>query len=160
MRIGLISDTHLFSGEKLPNQVFHAFADVELILHAGDIFVPSVLDELEAVAPVLAASGNGTRDPNGDPRVKDNHIITIEGISLGLIHNLGVPWLTIGQVFDSNIDIVVFGDTHIATIGDYKGTILVNPGSTTFPNYWKRELGTVAILDINRGKAEPRIIQL
>ena len=160
MRIGLISDTHILNGEKLPQQVFQSFAEVDLILHAGDIFASSVLDELEAIAPVLAAQGNGNRDPMEDPRLNHTHTINIEGMSLGLIHNLAVPRLTIENIFNGNIDIIVYGDTHVATIENYKKTMLVNPGSPTFPNYWDRRLGTVAILEVTQGKAEANIIQL
>jgi len=160
LKIGLISDTHIFDNGKLPIQVIDSLCDVDLIFHAGDIFISSVLDELEDIAPVFAARGNGNRDPEKDPRVKNRHIINIEGMCIGLIHNLGVPWLTIGRIFDSNVDIVVFGDTHIATVGDYKGTMLINPGSPTFPGYGKRQPGTVAILEIIRRKAEVNIIQL
>ena len=50
MRIGLISDTHIpENAEILPAQVREAFRNVDLILHAGDIYVVSVLDEVAAI---------------------------------------------------------------------------------------------------------------
>jgi len=56
--IGLISDTHIdYPSASLPPQVKEAFQGVDLILHAGDIWIPSVLDDLETVAPVMAAWG-------------------------------------------------------------------------------------------------------
>jgi len=59
IRIGLVSDTHIpKSTHVLPPQVKEAFKDVDLIFHAGDIYVVSVLDELEHLAPVLAAEGD------------------------------------------------------------------------------------------------------
>jgi predicted phosphodiesterase len=72
MIVGLISDTHVpRDAEGLPPQVSRAFDEVDLILHGGDVYVSSILDELEAIAPVLAARG----DPSelcDDPRVKDS----------------------------------------------------------------------------------------
>ena len=47
MLIGIISDTHIGrASNKLPSQVFKAFENVDLILHAGDIGDVSVIDEL------------------------------------------------------------------------------------------------------------------
>ena len=45
MRIGLLSDTHL--SNRLPalwDEVVDAFRGVDLVLHAGDIVAPGVLD--------------------------------------------------------------------------------------------------------------------
>ena len=59
MRIGLISDTHIPDvARAIPRNVSRAFSGVDLILHAGDIQLASVLDELERIAPVLAARGD------------------------------------------------------------------------------------------------------
>ncbi len=59
MLIGLTSDTHIPDHAKeLPSQLKEAFRGFDLILHAGDIYVVSVLGELERLAPVLAAEGD------------------------------------------------------------------------------------------------------
>ena len=64
MRIGLISDTHIPEAcEHLPAPVFAAFAGVDLVMHAGDVYVNRVLDELAQIAPVIAALGNGDGSP-------------------------------------------------------------------------------------------------
>ena len=48
MKIGLISDTHIPSmGQEPPPQVLIAFAGVDLILHAGDVYAPSCIEWLE-----------------------------------------------------------------------------------------------------------------
>ncbi|MCI0782007.1 MAG: metallophosphoesterase family protein, partial [Chloroflexi bacterium] len=53
VRVGVISDTHNPSvGVEPPPEVAIAFQGVDVILHAGDIYVPSCLDWLEAIAPV------------------------------------------------------------------------------------------------------------
>src|SRR3569832_226644 len=52
--IGLISDTH---GLLRPEAV-RALEGAELILHAGDVGKPEVLDELRRIAPVVAVRGN------------------------------------------------------------------------------------------------------
>ena len=54
MKIGLISDTRVRRGEEVPPEVIRAFEGVELIIHAGNIYSPDVLDWLEQIAPVKA----------------------------------------------------------------------------------------------------------
>jgi len=57
-KIGVISDTHIPHFKKLPEVIWEHFAEVELIIHAGDLSILSVIDELETIAPVVAVQGN------------------------------------------------------------------------------------------------------
>ena len=167
MRIGLLSDTHVPEAEKeLPPEVREAFQGVDLILHAGDIYIPSVLDDLQGVAPVLAARGD---DDYGstltDERVKEKHVLELEGQTLWLVHQrpyyLMSPWWQdkVSSRQDSSPDIVVFGHEHRTDVQRVDGILFVNPGSPTFLNYL-RGLGTIGILDINSGQADVRILRL
>src|SRR5712692_8588346 len=56
--IGVISDTHIPHFKQLPQAVWQHFAGVELIIHAGDLSVLSVIRDLETIAPVVAVQGN------------------------------------------------------------------------------------------------------
>ena len=181
MRIGLISDTHILNKAKaLPPQVKEVFKGVDLILHAGDIYLSSVLDELEEIAPVLAARGDDDL-PSLNGRVKEKHVFDFDGLSLWLIHVF--PYFSTHSLHsflystsassDQELeralneiveredvpDILVFGDTHKALLRRIQGFLFINPGSATLPSY-KPLLGSVAILDISPGKAEANIIQL
>ncbi len=164
MRIGLISDTHIpEAAEAVPPQVMEVFEGVDLILHAGDIFIVPVLDELEAIAPVLAARGDDDYRVR-DERVQEVQTLTVNGLTLYLIHS-SQHWARDiiehpeQHDLEKAPDIVVFGHTHRDTVMTVNKSLLVNPGSPTFPNYQLRP-GTVALLDINNGRAEARIIQL
>ena len=167
MRIGLIADTHIPRDAKmLPPHVKDAFEGVDLILHAGDIYTPRVLDELETIAPVLAARGNGDGDFPKDHRLKDNHVLAIAVFKLGLTHAIAYPELAhtpfdkaLERKFGGPVDIVVFGDTHVALVESFRGVLLVNPGSPTLPSSLFK-LGTVGLLQINDGNVEADIIQL
>jgi hypothetical protein len=91
MRIGLISDTHIPTAAKeLWPQIYEAFRGsspagrrVDLIMHAGDLMVPQVIDWLEAVAPVMAVWGNGDFGgwqrtvPPDDPRLSEAKVLTV-----------------------------------------------------------------------------------
>jgi putative phosphoesterase len=165
--IGLIADTHIPRDIKaLPPHVKEAFKGVSLILHAGDIYLPTVLNELETLAPVLAAKGNGDRNFPEDHRLKETHILTINGLSLGLTHGINYPTpsgYSFDQVMENEfgqpMDIIVFGDTHVAIVERYASTLLINPGSPTLPN-GLFELGTVGLLEITGNRTTARIIPL
>ena len=171
--IGLLSDTHIaFPSETLPAQIRGALSGVDLILHAGDIWIPSVLDELESIAPVVAAWGDDDMeaDLGGDNRMMKGHNLFLDGITIWLSHvkpryGLIDPRAELYSFRPSPEeppdppDVVVFGHTHFATIENYKDVLLVNPGSVTFPNYVPK-LGTIALLTIDGGEVQARIVRL
>ena len=164
MRIGLISDTHIPDVAKAtPPQVMEVFGGVDLILHAGDICEVSVLDELQSIAPVLAARGDDDYEIR-DERVQEIQNLTIDGLTLYVIHS-SQYWARdlIEHPERHNLekapDILVFGHTHRDIVQTIGKSLLVNPGSATFP-YYQPRLGTVALIDINAGKAEAHIVQL
>lgn len=172
MLIGLISDTHLARPEeKLPFQIETAFKGVELILHAGDIWVPSALDQLESIAPVMAAWGDDDMesDLGNDTRMLDERTVNIDGVTLWLMHEkpaFGTIVPRENRIFSRNMEpereipnVVIYGHTHKALIENHKGVLVINPGSPTWPNNFP-SLGTVGLLSIDSGKMDARIIQL
>ncbi len=167
MKIGLISDSHIPNAARfLPPHVFAAFSEVDLILHAGDIYQLSVLNELERIAPVYAARGNGDYHLPDDPRIKESHVLKLQGKKLGLTHSVEFPeppWCTLERAmqrdFGGPMDILVGGHTHQTMIEHYQGMLILNPGSPTLPD-GRYGLGTVAILELNRGSAQARIVKL
>ena len=167
MRIGLIADTHIIQeGKEPPHKVAEVFQGVELILHAGDLIVWSVLDWLEKIAPVFAVCGNGDSGLLPDPRLPESQLLNISGKRIGMCHCLepiGYPRGEaledfMGRWFNGAVDVVVFGDTHVAMVETCNGVLLVNPGSPTLPRGLVGVLGTVGILDIIDDKVEACII--
>ncbi len=173
MLVGLLSDTHVaFPHEALPPQVKSAFRGVDMILHAGDIWIPTVLDELESIAPVKAAWGDDDMEADfgDDSRMMRGRILHLEGITIWLSHikprygliNPGeeaYPSRRNSEDPEDPPDVVIFGHTHFATIERYKGVLLMNPGSATLPSYVPK-LGTVGLLAIGAGEVEARLVQL
>jgi|SRR3990172_4753516 len=159
MRIGLISDTHIpNAGKTLPSQVLQALAGVDLILHAGDLSVSSVLEWLGEIAPVVAVKGNEDIFVM-DVKLENQRVIHVDGIKIGLVHQLLYPDMPLAYTFPEAVDVVVFGDTHEVVVERENGLLLINPGSPTFPNN-RRELGTVGILEVGDGRPRAEIIQL
>src|SRR5579871_6624521 len=85
--VGLISDTHGLLRPDVPT----AFDGVDLILHAGDVGGPTILDALEALAPVRAVWGN--TDAHSDPRLSAAIDMDIGGLRVHVSHGheLGSP---------------------------------------------------------------------
>ena len=158
MRIGLLSDTHIpESADALPVEVLDAFRGVDLILHAGDIYILDVLNDLEHIAPVLAASGDDDYGATmADRRVKSTHVLELEGKKLWLGHQRHHLRM---ESLHEHADIIVFGHEHRTVKEQIGGTLYLNPGSPTYLNY-QRGLGTVCILTIESGKAKVDIFQL
>ncbi len=167
MLIGLISDTHVripgtraglstLTTEALPPEILEVFKGVDLILHAGDIYTLPVLDALATVAPVLVSEGDD--DPFEtvlDRRVKPEHNLTFDGVSI---------WLSHYGMWPENSrkpmpDVIVYGHSHTSAMETQNGSLRINPGSACFPKY-KPVLGTVGFLTIENGKFEARIEQL
>ncbi len=182
MRIGLISDTHIpVAARELWPQIYDAFRGkwpqgpkIDLIMHAGDLLVPDVIDWLEEVAPVMAVSGNG--DYTGwersiapkDPRLSESKVLVVDGLRIGLVHDFQLPEAPplrtmdglMSHFFGGAVNIIVRGSTHAAEITTVKGVLIVNPGSPTFPNHQTARLGTIGFLDIQNGRVHPSIFQL
>ncbi len=167
MLIGLLSDTHIripghraglssLTAHELPAAVKLAFKGVDLILHAGDIYTLPVLDDLETVAPVLVSEGDD--DPFeavNDRRVKHDHTITVEGVTIWMSHYGMWP----EHSKKKTPDVIVYGHSHRSAMETQNGTLRINPGSPTFPRY-QYVMGTVGFLSIKDGKVEARIEQL
>ena len=55
----VLADTHIpRRARALPEELVPYLREADLILHAGDLIQPSVLDELSTHAPVYAVRGN------------------------------------------------------------------------------------------------------
>lgn len=123
--VGLIADTHgLFRPE-----IARAFHGVTMILHAGDVGGPSVLEALRKIAPVEAVFGN-VDDPF-DPALASERVAMIGGLTVHVSHGheLGrpTPELVLSRYSG---DVLVFGHTHRAVVlRDRGGRIVVNPGA-------------------------------
>lgn len=166
MRIGLVTDTHIPTVAKaIPPELARALQGVDLILHAGDIYSLGVLDDLERIAPVLAALGDDDDlSALSDRRMKRRHEVELAGKKVLLVHDRSPEYYRspYNKVMDTPAwkpDVVVFGHEHEAILQQRDGTLWVNSGSPTFLKYCYG-LGTVGILDLDGGEARAEIKQL
>ena len=119
--IGLISDTH---GLIRP-QALDALKGVDLIIHAGDIGAPEVIDTLKLIAPVAAIKGNNDRD-RWAKSLPDTKLVKTGGVKLYIIHN--VKELDYDPV-TRGIHVVISGHSHKPSVLNRDGVLYVNPGS-------------------------------
>jgi uncharacterized protein len=147
MRLGVISDTHGL----LRPEVFDAFAEVDHIVHAGDIGSLDLLSELEALAPVTAVYGNtdGFDLRNRLPRVAR---VELDGFDIVVTHGdqFGSPTPEKLNAAFPEAQILVYGHTHrpLLTIVDVVVTVM-NPGSAG-PRRFKIP-PSVGILELEAG---------
>jgi hypothetical protein len=140
-RIGLISDTH---GLLRPEAV-HALQGSYLIIHAGDVGKPEVLDALKRLAPVVAVRGNVDRGPWAD------------ALPLTAIVKPGI--YVLHDVKDLDFDpsakgyrMVVSGHSHKPSQTERAGVLYVNPGAAG-PRRFRLPV-TVATLDVRQWAVE------
>lgn len=127
LRIGVISDTHGL----LRPEVLEVFADVDHILHAGDLGGEDVLTQLRVLAPVTAVAGNvdGFRcgDAGREARVE------LGGLRFYLTHILDRPSALLPEVRQAlraePADVVVFGHSHLPHDELRDGLWFFNPAS-------------------------------
>ena len=160
MLIGLISDTHIPDRARiLPQNVLDAFSNVDLILHAGDLTSPKVIEELEELAPVMAVQGNMDRARGINlPKAR---VIEAEELRIGLVHGEVYPRADTQQLLylakELNADILVSGHSHQPKIEQKEGILLLNPGSPIVPRLADK---TVMILEINNKEVDVEIIKI
>ena len=181
MRIGIISDTHDKVSPPQMEAIKEAFSGVDMILHCGDIYSTYLLDQLEEIAPLKAALGNGDFIQRNE-RVKLTHDLELEGYSIHLTHyfpfdemehllsELKRPHDNFSPKFEAMLsqhlsqiqdppDIIIFGHTHRALVYRNDDVVIINPGSPTVPlqRHWR---GSVVLLNLEPGKISPSIVRI
>lgn len=129
MRIGVLSDTHAYSGSELPRAIIKPLSEVDLIVHTGDFVGIEVLNYLKQLGEVKAVHGNmdAVEIRKALPR---KEIMDIDGRKVGIIHGSGSPWgieQRISQEFDQ-VDVIIYGHSHVPQNEMINGVLFFNPG--------------------------------
>ncbi|MCE2392632.1 MAG: metallophosphoesterase family protein [Proteobacteria bacterium] len=163
----MISDTHLPSVirqlDELGPQMAGFLASVDLILHAGDVTAPSVLEWCGQFGPILVTRGNN--DLFEHPRMEDVQIFDAEGWRVGMVHQLRpesrpIPVLLDHHLGGERVDVLIAGDTHLERLEYRDQVVFLNPGSPTLPHHKEYRLGTVGLLELEPAelRAEIRLL--
>jgi putative phosphoesterase len=149
-RIGVISDTH---GLVRP-EALRALAGADLIVHAGDVGGPEVLEALRAVAPVVAVRGNNDRG-RWAAALSDTEVIETDGRSLYVLHDVKELDL---DPRAAGFDAVIAGHSHQPRIDRRDGVLYLNPGSAG-PRRFRLPIA-VAWLAVEPAGLDAEIVQL
>jgi putative phosphoesterase len=148
--IGLISDTHGL----MRQEALTALKGSDLIIHAGDVGKPEILDQLRALAPVIAVRGNIDKGAWGN-QLPLTEVAEAHSALIFVLHDI--------QELDLNpaaagFEIVVSGHSHKPSHTEHSGVMYLNPGSAG-PRRFQLPI-TVARLDLRQIPWEVEFIAL
>jgi putative phosphoesterase len=152
MRIVVLSDTHAPRfWKRCPLAFAEHLGTADVILHAGDVCVASVLEELSAYAPVHAVIGNNDGPDVAAWGATETVEVELAGLRVGMIHDAGPKEGRLARLSRRfpKADLVVFGHSHIplqAVEGNFR---IFNPGSPTDKR--RQPHRTLGLLEIDSG---------
>ena len=150
MKTAIISDTHGL----LRPEALTAIQGCDLILHAGDIGSPEILDHLSQIAPVHAVRGNNDLDLPWAANIPDHLSLDLNGWQTLLIHDIAdVPAL-----LAANTRLIITGHSHKPLIEWRDNRLYLNPGSAGRRRF--KLPVTLALLDVRADALEPQLIHL
>lgn len=145
-RIGVLSDTH----GKLRDEVIEILRECEVIIHAGDINTPQVVEKLREIAPLYIVRGNADKEwAQGIPETLSEEIC---GLRVFMVHNKKQIPKDVG-----NYDLIVFGHSHKYEERREGSCLYLNPGSCG-PRRFSQPV-TVAVLEVEEETGEVRVIR-
>jgi putative phosphoesterase len=153
MLVVVISDTHMRPGSsvRLPEPAVRWLERADVVLHAGDVVAPEVLEELRPLAPLHAVLGNN--DHQLARVLPETLVVELEGVSIGMIHDSGPKAGRAARLRARfpRADIVVFGHSHLPLVQEgLDGQLLFNPGSPT-----QRRMApthTIGVVELDAGR--------
>ena len=150
MKTAIISDTHGL----LRPEALTAIQGCDLILHAGDIGSPEILDQLSQIAPVQAVRGNNDLNLPWAANIPDHLSLDLNGWQTLLIHDIAdVPAL-----LAANTRLIITGHSHKPLIEWRDNCLYLNPGSAGRRRF--KLPVTLALLDVRADALEPQLIHL
>ena len=131
----------------------------DLIVHAGDFVVLSVLEELRALGPVQAVYGN-MDEPALRESLPKELVVEVETARIGLVH---VPGPAAGREARlaarfPGCDAVVYGHTHIPQVERVGDVWILNPGSPTERR--KAPVHSMLVLEVAGAEILPELVNL
>jgi putative phosphoesterase len=148
--VGLISDTHGL----LRDEALRALDGCDLILHAGDVGKPEILEALTSLAPLVAVRGNVDKGAWASA-LPVTAVAQAGPAAIYVLHDLHQLDLDPAA---AGFQVVVSGHSHQPARSEQSGTLFLNPGSAG-PRRFKLPV-TVARLDLGKTPWEVEFIHL
>ena len=150
MILGLISDTHGL----LRDSALRAMQNTGLIIHAGDVGDPKILEALENLAPVVAVRGN-VDSAEWATKLPAEAVVKVDAVRIYVLHN--VKELKLNSI-PSGVSMIVSGHSHKPGQATRHSILYINPGSAG-PRRFNLPI-TVARLDLDRQPWEVEFIDV
>ncbi|MEJ2658011.1 MAG: metallophosphoesterase family protein [Desulfobacterales bacterium] len=147
---GVISDTHGL----LLSAAIKALKGVDLIIHAGDIGTTEVLEELQAIAPVVAVRGNMDM-ADGLSDLPETEALELGDVLVYVIHNIHRLDIAPSK---SGFNAVIFGHLHVPSVSEQDGVLFLNPGSAGQPR--RNYPASLALLHIRGDSIKTQIVNI
>jgi putative phosphoesterase len=132
--IAVIADTHMPKGRReLPVECVKKIRAADALLHVGDFSAASVLEQLEALCPVVLAVHGNVDDAELRRRLPESLEVEVGGRTVVLLHDSGPSRGRLARMrarFPA-ADAVVFGHSHLPLHEQEGGFQIFNPGSPT-----------------------------
>ncbi|MFT7834714.1 metallophosphoesterase family protein [Saccharothrix sp. BKS2] len=152
MRVVVLADTHApRRWRSCPPAVAEHLRRADVILHAGDVCVAGVLDELAQYAPVTAVGGNNDGPDVAEWGAPETVSLDLAGLRVAMVHDSGQATGRTARMRRRFPDaqLVVYGHSHIPVDLTGDGVRVFNPGSPT--DRRRQPHGTLGLLDIEDG---------
>ncbi|MFG6117503.1 metallophosphoesterase family protein [Halobacillus sp. MO56] len=135
VKIVVTGDTHMpKKGKQLPERLVTELSSADLIIHTGDWQSFDVYDALSEYGEVKGVYGNVDGDEIKS-HFSRKDILHLNGYKIGLVHGDGEGKTTEKRALEAfegeELDVLVFGHSHIPLLRYYKKLLLFNPGSPT-----------------------------
>ncbi|MBD5509542.1 MAG: YfcE family phosphodiesterase [Lachnospiraceae bacterium] len=145
-KIGVLSDTH----GKLREEVVEILQECDVILHAGDINTPRVVESLREIAPLYVVRGNADKDWAADlPEQLSEQIC---GLRIFMVHNKKeIPGDTAGY------DLIIYGHSHKYEEKETEECFFLNPGSCG-PRRFSQPV-TMAVVEVEEESGKFHVIK-
>lgn len=148
--VGVISDTH---GLLRPEAVT-ALHGSDLIIHAGDVGDPEILEHLRAIAPTFAVRGNVDTSPWAQA-LPLTEVVDVGRVQVYVLHDL----LDLGlDPRAAGFSVVISGHTHRPYAQVRNDVLYLNPGSAG-PRRFTLPIA-VARIEVNGSHISHEIIEL
>lgn len=149
-RIGVISDTHGL----LRHEALEMLKGVDMIIHAGDVGDPAILQKLKEIAPVVPVRGNCDK---GEWAYKLNktEVISLGEVLIYVIHNINDIDIDLEA---ASFNVVISGHSHKPLNIKHNNILFLNPGSAG-PRRFNLPIN-MGILNIDKKKVNANLIEL
>ena len=161
MLIAVISDTHLPRGSRrLPDACLERIRAADLLLHAGDFTAATVLEELRALGPPVAAVHGNVDEPELRRSLPGTRAVEVGGARIGMVHDAGPARGRLERLRARfpDADAVVFGHSHLPLHERRDRFQVFNPGSPT--DRRRAPAHTMGLARVKHGRLEFELIEL